>query len=95
MTTVAHPPHKGYRTIRLPSSESEYGRFLTALPYAKDRLKALVADAKQSWLQGARMSLAISATQDGLVGASVALSAAEADVENAYGVCASAGLGCR
>jgi hypothetical protein len=29
MTTVAHAPTKGYRTIRLPLAESEYDRFLT------------------------------------------------------------------
>ena len=41
MTTVAHPPKKGYRTIRLPLAESEYARFLTDRSYAKDRLEEL------------------------------------------------------
>lgn len=41
MTTVAQPPKKGYRTIRLPLAESEYGRFLTDRSYAKDRLEEL------------------------------------------------------
>src|SRR5229473_7657159 len=41
MTTVAHPPKKGYRTIRLPLTESEYDRFLTDRSYAKDRLEGL------------------------------------------------------
>ena len=41
MTTVAHPPKKGYRTIRLPLAESEYDRFLTDRSYAKDRLEEL------------------------------------------------------
>jgi hypothetical protein len=41
MTTVAHPPKKGYRTIRLPLAESEYDRFLTDRSYAKDRLREL------------------------------------------------------
>jgi len=41
MTTVAHPPQKGYRTIRLPLAESEYDRLLTERSYAKDRLEAL------------------------------------------------------
>jgi hypothetical protein len=41
MTTVAHPPRKGYRTIRLPLAESEYDRFLTDRSYAKDRLEEL------------------------------------------------------
>jgi hypothetical protein len=41
MTTVAHPPQKGYRTIRLPLAESEYDRFLTDRSYAKERLEEL------------------------------------------------------
>src|SRR5262247_283365 len=41
MTTVAHLPKKGYRTIRLPLAESEYDRFLTDRSYAKDRLEEL------------------------------------------------------
>jgi len=41
MTTVAHPPKKGYRTIRLPLAESEYDRFLTDRSYAKARLEEL------------------------------------------------------
>src|SRR5438132_13851460 len=41
MTTVAQPPKKGYRTIRLPLAESEYDRFLTDRSYAKDRLEEL------------------------------------------------------
>jgi hypothetical protein len=41
MTTVAHPPKKGYRTIRLPLAESAYDRFLTDRSYAKDRLEEL------------------------------------------------------
>ena len=41
MTTVAHPPKKGYRTIRLPLAESESDRFLTDRSYATDRLEAL------------------------------------------------------
>lgn len=43
MSTVAHPPAKGYRTIRLPLAEAEYERFLTDGPYAKERLQALQA----------------------------------------------------
>lgn len=41
MTTVSHPPKKGYRTIRLPLTEAEYDRFLTDRPYAKSRLEEL------------------------------------------------------
>jgi hypothetical protein len=205
MTTVAHPPKKGYRTIRLPLAESEYERFLTDRSSAKDRLeelyeagaalfpeafpsgdaffgstepsmkqqllcrrmrlepgrtvltiapafvmpdmtgrtqdvddalflrrlqvpcwamahvcgreamswyrleqglsrfslvgttvkspehfpKDLVADDKQSWWQGERVSIATTAAHDCLVGASVAPSASQVDLEKAYGVFAS------
>jgi len=41
MTTVAQPPKKGYRTIRLPLAESEYDRFLTDRSYAENRLEEL------------------------------------------------------
>jgi hypothetical protein len=41
MTTVSHPPRKGYRTIRLPLSELEYDRFLNDRTYAKARLEDL------------------------------------------------------
>jgi hypothetical protein len=41
MSTVTHPPAKGYRTIRLPLAEAEYERFLTDGPYAKARLQEL------------------------------------------------------
>jgi hypothetical protein len=205
MTTVAHPPKKGYRTIRLPLAESEYERFLTDRSYAKDRLeelyeecaelfpdafpsgyaffgytepsmkqqllcrrirlehgrtvftiapafvmpymtgrtqgvddalflrrfhvpcwamahvfgrdamywyrleqglsrfslvgttvkspehlpKDLVADEKHSWLKGARVYIATTAAQDCILGASVAPSASQVELEKAYGVCAS------
>ncbi len=39
MPTVSHSPKKGYRTIRLPLSESEYDRFVHDRPYAKSRLE--------------------------------------------------------
>ncbi|HEY5747443.1 MAG TPA: hypothetical protein VIU12_15295 [Chryseolinea sp.] len=41
MTNVAHPPKKGYRTIRLPLVESEYDRFLSDRAYARSRLDEL------------------------------------------------------
>jgi hypothetical protein len=41
MTTVSHPPKKGYRTIRLPLREVEYDQFLTNRLYAKRRLEEL------------------------------------------------------
>jgi hypothetical protein len=44
MTTVAHPPKKGYRTIRLPLAESEYDPFLTDRSYAQARLDELYED---------------------------------------------------
>ncbi len=44
MTTVAQPPTKGYRTIRLPLAKHEYERFLTDHPYAKARLQELYED---------------------------------------------------
>lgn len=44
MTTVAHPPPKGYRTIRLPLSEDEYARFLSDRTYAKARLQEFSED---------------------------------------------------
>ena len=39
MTTVSHPPQKGYRTIRLPLSEPEYDQFIQDRPYARSRLE--------------------------------------------------------
>jgi hypothetical protein len=44
MITVAHPPQKGYRTIRLPLSESEYDQFLTDRSYAQARLEECSED---------------------------------------------------
>jgi hypothetical protein len=41
MTTGVHPPKKGYRTIRLPLTESEYDRFLTDRSYATARREEL------------------------------------------------------
>ena len=47
MTTVTHPPKKGYRTIRLPLAESEYDRFLSDRASAKARLHELYEDFPQ------------------------------------------------
>src|SRR5262249_36852110 len=44
MSTVAPPPKKGYRTIRLPLAESAYDRFLTDRFSAKDRLEDLYGE---------------------------------------------------
>jgi hypothetical protein len=51
--------------------------------------KDLVADEKQSWLKGERVYIATTAAQDCILGASVAPSASQADLEKAYGVFAS------
>jgi hypothetical protein len=48
-----------------------------------------VADAKQSGLQGARVSIATTAAHDCILGASVSPSASQADLEKASGVFAS------
>jgi hypothetical protein len=45
-----------------------------------------VADEKQSWLQGQRVSIATTAGCDCMLGASVALSASQPDLKQAYGV---------
>jgi hypothetical protein len=47
MTTVAHPPPTGYRTIRLPLSEHAYERFLSDRTYAKVRLQELYEDSPE------------------------------------------------
>jgi hypothetical protein len=49
----------------------------------------VVAAAKHSWWQGERVYIAATAAQDSILGASVAPSAAQADLEKAYGVFAS------
>jgi hypothetical protein len=51
--------------------------------------KALVAEEKHRWLKGERVYIATTAAQDGILGASVALSASQAALEKAYGVFAS------
>jgi hypothetical protein len=48
MTTVSHPPQKGYRTIRLPLGELEYDRFTQDCTYAKSRLEELY-EAHPAW----------------------------------------------
>ena len=51
--------------------------------------KDLVADEKHSWLKGERVYIATTAAQDCILGASVAPSASQVDLEKAYGVFAS------
>ncbi len=48
-----------------------------------------MAEEKQSWLKGERVSIATTAAHDGILGASVAPSASQVDVEKASGVFAS------
>jgi hypothetical protein len=49
----------------------------------------VVADAQQSWVKGERVAIATTAAHDCLLGASVALSASQRALEQAYGVFAS------
>ncbi len=56
--------------------------------------KDLVADEKHSWLKGERVYIATTAAKDCILGASVAQSASQTDLEKAYGVFASEALGC-
>src|SRR5918992_1501054 len=51
--------------------------------------KDLVADEKHSWLKGERVYIATTAAKDCILGASVAPSASQTDLEKAYGVFAS------
>jgi hypothetical protein len=51
--------------------------------------KDLVADEKHSWLKGQRIYIATTAAKDCILGASVAQSASQTDLEKAYGVFAS------
>ena len=51
--------------------------------------KDLVADEKHSWLKGKRVYIVTTAAKDCILGASVAQSASQTDLENAYGVFAS------
>jgi len=48
--------------------------------------KDLVADEKHSWLKGQRVYIATTAAKDCILGASVAQSASQTDLETAYGV---------
>jgi len=41
MNTVAHRPARGYRTLRLPIAEADYGRFMSDNAFAKEKLADL------------------------------------------------------
>jgi hypothetical protein len=53
------------------------------------RLACLVADEKHSWLKGKRVYIATTAAKDGILGASVAPSASQTDLEKADSIFAS------
>ena len=61
----------------------------SARPSEPRALKDLVADEKHSWLKGERVYIATTAAHDCILGASVAPSASQVDLEKAYGVFAS------
>ncbi len=72
--------------------EQGLGRFSlvgTTVKSPEQLPKDLVADEKHSWLKGARVYIATTAAQDCILGASVAPSASQVDLEKAYGVFAS------
>jgi hypothetical protein len=76
-------PMDGYRL------HQGLGRFsLMGQPIPRaDRLpKDLVADEKQSWLNGQRVYIATTAGQECMLGASVAPSSGQTDLQAAYGV---------
>ena len=41
MTTVAHQPPRGYRTLRLPLAEADYEQFISKGEFAKEQLDQL------------------------------------------------------
>ena len=59
MTPGAHPPTKGYRTIRLPLAEYEYERFLADQDYAKARLHMLCEDSPELFPEAFAMGYAL------------------------------------
>jgi hypothetical protein len=72
--------------------EQGLGRFsvLGTTVKSPERLpKDLVADEKHSWLKGERVYIATTVAKDCILGASVAQSASQSNLENAYGVFAS------
>jgi len=69
--------------------EQSLGRFSlvgTTVKSPEQLPKDLVADEKHSWLKGERVYIATTAANDCILGASVATSASQVDLENAYGV---------
>jgi hypothetical protein len=69
--------------------EQSLGRFSivgTTVKQPEQLPKDLVADEKHSWLKGERVYIATTAANDCILGASVAQSASQSALENAYGV---------
>jgi hypothetical protein len=58
----------------------------TTVKHPEQLPKDLVADEKHSWLKGERVYIATTAAKDCILGASVAPSASQTDLEKAYGV---------
>jgi hypothetical protein len=72
--------------------EQSLGRFSlvgTTVKSPEQLPKDLVANEKHSWLKGERVYIATTAAKDCILGASVATSASQVDLEKAYGVFAS------
>jgi hypothetical protein len=72
--------------------EQSLGRFSivgTTVKSPEQLPQDLVADEKHSWLKGQRVYIATTAAKDCILGASVAQSASQKDLEKAYGVFAS------
>src|SRR5262249_24160066 len=74
---------------RLEQGLSRFSVVGTTVKRPEHLPKDLVADEKHSWLKGERVYIATTAAQDCILGASVAPSASQVDLEKAYGVFAS------
>lgn len=79
-------PMYGYR---LEQGLSRFSVVGTTVKNPEKLPKDLVADEKHSWLKGERVYIATTAAQDCILGASVAKSASQKDLEKSYGVFAS------
>jgi hypothetical protein len=74
---------------RLEQGLSRFSVVGTTVKRPEHLPKDLVADEKHSWLKGERVYIATTAAHDCILGASVATTASQADLEKAYGVFAS------
>ena len=82
--------HDALSWYRLEHGLSRFSLVGTPVKPPEQCPKALVAEETQRWLQGERVDSATTAAHDGLLGASVALSASQRALDKASGVCASA-----